>query len=1361
MSRAAGVSHADIEGAQGPSGVRARLRSFERAGERVAGRAALAGVLGLVALAGLGGCVDDPDCGICNPHDLFLESISGVNYASRKVHVLSPACEGPACPAPLSQGHYFIEAIGPCERSEDALASPRGPQEYCRLSPLVTATGLELVFNNLLDPTSIELVRRRPDNPQLYEVYDWKTQVLSLEGPITRFNGDYHVGASGDPDRVTRSVNLSCIDNLRDQGRGFSHDDYEDPATNPCNAVDPATGLPMKLRTEGTITATRGAWDSRALAAASGQTCSNPESGPDTCCSECDLVLSTQVAKYGVRGAVDPGSGAVLEGPQLLRPENLRRPADGSAIVCDVDGDPLVQCRDFVVGVDRSRETHRYAYAWSCEPGEPGCEPQEHALPYYDKLRETHPDERPAWLERRTASCSADADCEAPAGSLVPGAMRCVGHDGQGRACSLPSADPECIEGACVAPWFVSCEAQPDTTGPQGWCIDTRFDDRGAGACWRSTAQFEVCDEDGADCRTAPAGTRLAYCDADQDGRLLAAECCQESLGAVRDEDGELRCDPLLQPNLRPEPRATRNEFLPEVTRDCICTDLDDAPPECRDAVAATCVDEDGRVRPERAGEYAVKLVTRRGGVIYDPAIKGFEWQPADWGGVPRAAVESCAQERGLVPPRTVEDGWRANDAFDQRAENLEDFDRAMCSGQRYTVVFQVPGEGEHVRDKRGNTLLHRSVYTFETPQFHVVPGSGFPSDNLRVGACDDFALSFSNKYDLSPENLAKIELWRVDEAGGLLVPRDGCGLGPVAGGPGCAPTDDARQAAGGDCVPPCLVVDVTAHQQGTLAVRIDPTEFGAVLSPGQRYRVSVPGLADIAQMQDPEAYRAAFWDACGMPLVTGIEGDPTPEYTYDFTIDEPKCKEDLDLDGLQFSCDNAQDVYNRDQADVDHDGVGDVVDLCPVVQSPTLNAADSDRDGVGNDCDNCRQAVKQYNEDADELGIPFSMYARNIPFQGDADGDGIGDACDNCVVVANCEGYGPDMPYAVGQPIAYDDPGRCQRDDDHDLVGDACAGLQLPGAAGPVGFGDADDFDQDGLANLADACPRQPVGDPVECTGSGDCPTGRTCEKVTPADATGWCDHVDTDGDGLGDECDTCPFVENPLQLFDGVEQQGDEDGDFIGRECELSPTCADRTEARPMAFHRVAVSGYCCTVELREEADGTLTDLTGGRTLVDPDGVPVRRDCNEQQEQARQCRRLPSAVVATPGVLALPPGCEAALADAGLSGSQDNPPVRIDEVDGDLVALWEYQCLLPPRDQDLDGVADACDLCPFGWDPENVQYVDANGRLWPKEGAYCNGDYAPDLVCAEVEGEDDGTGTGTGGETETGTEGGSGSSG
>ena len=43
---------------------------------------------------GTSGCIEDSDCGICDPDNLVLESISGINYASRKIHLLDPDCEG-------------------------------------------------------------------------------------------------------------------------------------------------------------------------------------------------------------------------------------------------------------------------------------------------------------------------------------------------------------------------------------------------------------------------------------------------------------------------------------------------------------------------------------------------------------------------------------------------------------------------------------------------------------------------------------------------------------------------------------------------------------------------------------------------------------------------------------------------------------------------------------------------------------------------------------------------------------------------------------------------------------------------------------------------------------------------------------------------------------------------------------------------------------------------------------------------------------------------------------------------------------------------------------------------------------------
>ncbi len=1288
--------------------------------------------------AGASGCINDPDCGICDPHNLILESISGVNYTGDKVHILSPACEGERCPGQLSTGSYFIEDIGPCEETDEALASQRGPEEYCRISPLMSAFGIEFVFNNLLEPSSVELVRRRPDNPNLFEVYDWKTQVLQLEGPITRYNGDYTVGRGSDPDLMTRLVNLTCIDNLRAQGRSFSHADYEDPASNPCNVVDPATGQPMKLQSLGTITSSRGRWDSRAIARGAVANCDTPEDGPDTCCNYCDFALSTKIARYGVLSS-DPAA----DGATLLSRANQRRPSTGTAIECDPMGDRLLACRDFQVGVDRDDETHRFDVWWSCPPDSPGCTRDTTRAPAYDLLRQTHPDDRPAWLEAHAPACSSTTDCQDYDGSGLVG-TECVGTNADGDACSLDADDPECTQGRCRAPWFVRCEADPDTTGPTGYCVDRRFDGRGAAACLEAQAEFRVCNEDGGGCQLAPAGFPIAYCDWNEDRRFDAFECCQQSLGAT--EDGAA-CDPMLQSALAPVARYDRNRTLPDATRECVCAPLSQVEPQCEQVVAASCLDENGDVRPGRLGEYAVKFVTREGGVIYDPAIKGLEWRPADRGAIPRAGLELCAEDRGLIAARNAADGWRAHDDFDQQAETFEDFDRGLCSGQTYTVRFTEPSADapvEAIADKLGNTLAGRSVYTLQTPDFHVVPDSGFPTDNLRIGACQDLSLRFSNKFDMSPENLAKVEVWHIDAEGNYVPPFEGCALGPVAGGASCATTDDERQARG-ECTPPCLVADVAAQETGQLGIRIDPGEFGAVLRIGERYRVWVPGLASADQMSDPAAYAGAFWDVCGMPLVLGTDQSAT-EYTYDFTIDEPKCKEDEDADNVQLSCDNAPAVFNPEQTDADHDGIGDVVDLCPMVAGASSNSADSDKDGVGNECDRCRQTVNQYNEDDD--GVPDYMLVRGNPVQRDTDGDGIGDACDNCVVTANCEDYGPDKPWRLGDPIAYEDAALCQRDDDSDMIGDACVGQQGPGAIGPVGYGPDDDFDQDGLANAVDACPRIFVVDPVACETDDDCPSDRACQRPDP-EAPGACNHPDSDGDTIGDLCDTCPFTTNPMQRTDGFAQEDDADGDFVGQQCETVATCADRNDPRPLAFYEVAVGDRCCTVQLVETPEGLINAQTG-RPLRDPDGIPIFATCDELDELSGTCRPLPASVASMPGVLEPPPGCEEALADAGYASAIDNPALVPADFDGDLDALWGALCFLPQRDQDYDGLGDDCDLCTFAFDPQNLAFIDVNGKLWPRDGRYCNGDYSPDNVCAALDGDEpDGTGTGTGGET------------
>lgn len=1308
------------------------------------------------------GCIRDPDCGVCDPNRLDLVLLSGPNYSGASVHRVAPPCEGPRCPAPFDRAHYFVDEVVDCLETPAALASP-DPEEYCRISPLVATHGIEFVFNNLLDPTSVEQARRKPDNPQLFEIYAWHPDIARIVGPMTRYRGDYVDGDRGTGDRVTRLVNLSCADAVP----GFHEGLLDDPATNPCNRMNGA--VPAKMEVAGEFTAATG----RRSAFSTAQSCSTPTEGPDTCCTSCEWLLSTRIARYGLLAPhVPPPETIEARSAPAWPREAERNPNVGSALTCGSGvPDKFRDCAAFEPAVDRRDESRTWFYRWNCPPGASDEELRAsahpcyvHPLPLYDRLRELHPDRRPtaADVERgayertedRSVACTRTSECTDVHG--LPG-TECIGTHVAGGAClveaSLYAEDGSepgaCTAGECRPEWFVACRADRDTTGTAPLCVDRRFEPRGSAACWDATTDFAVATTcgvpPGPGAPLAPAGTPLGVLDCDRSGSLSASEACQAALG------GDGTCDPYLQPNVQPRPRYGRNPALPSATRDCVCAPLENVDAACREVVREGCYDGD-RYLVARHGQYAVDFVTGNGGVIYDPALKGIQWLPADRGNVPRAEIEQCAERSGsrLVGPTNHRDGWLAH--REASGETMDDFDRALCSGQTYVVEFTEPEAGSHVRDKNGNTLAGKSRYRFETPQFHVVPNSGVPGDTLRIGACDAFQLGFSNKYDLDPENLRKLQLVRIDPVTSQPIPpSDDCPIvAPAAGGPECAASQDeleARIEAGDVCAAPCLTVDVSEHQNGRVRVWIDTAAFELRLQQQTRYRLVAPAVDTLAQaVADPELYRAAFWDACGMPLVR----ERAVPYEYDFTIDPPRCSDDEDRDGLSNTCDNARAVYNPDQGDIDLDGVGDVYDLCPLVPSSRNNTADSDKDGVGNECDNCRRAKETYHV----TSLPLRYAVRNIPHQGDADRDGIGDVCDNCVQVANCEDYGPRRPHRLGDPIADTNTAICQGDDDRDMLGNACQGQTTTDiAAGPVGWGADDDFDQDGLRNAVDACPRQPLDDAIACTSDDDCPTARRCvPRSADTEGDGLCNHTDTDEDEVGDICDTCPEHANGGQIIDGLAEEDDPDGNFVGRICESTlascPTGSPRP--RPFGFYPVRALGNCCTVELvaddagdlwfaREYVDGLQRPLMAPHRTDPRRRVPVRLGCTPDQESAGLCLALPATLVDRPGILRPPTGCdEAFAAHDTIRDPLENLAARHrEESFSTLDALWRTQCFLPQRDHDFDGLDDACDLCPYDFDPENTRYRDETGQVDERRGRYCNGDYSPNARCA-----DDGSG-------------------
>ncbi|MEM6293573.1 MAG: hypothetical protein AAGA54_20030 [Myxococcota bacterium] len=765
----------------------------------------------------------------CGSSNLDLEHISAVNYAGSVVHQLSPACAGSACPAPLDQGSYGAVPIGRCEDSAEALASPRGPEAYCRFAPVALAFGFEVGFTTPPLPDSISRTRPRLDDGQPEE-FAWHTRILQVEGPTTRYAGVWRNGTAEAPDTAV-GRNLTCIENLEALGIDFDPEDLDAV----CSATFDGDGgpTPLRMMAQGVFYPTEGQLESRSLS------CSTPVDGPDTCCSSCDEQLAVRVARYG----------ADAEGAR-------RSPNDATAIECDPDADPLLTCRDFLADVDRSGEIIRHRYEWE------GCT-ADWPLTLNDRLRELHPDDRPSDIEPTFGACEFTEECE--------DGQVCIGTNASGAAClagsGLNGDGGDCQDGVCRLEWFGGCRR---TNAGSDYCVDRRFREIGTAACFAGTVEFEAAGQ------SFPATTRIAQCDLDENGRIDAGNeaeaCCQDALG------NERSCDPLFQTNVEPVARFDRDAELPP-TAQCVCED--DAPDACTSLVEDACEPPVGDGEsPEDAASidaYAFQAVRRRGGVRFADDLNGFDLRLGYAGQQERARPEACAEIRATISGRGPSETWLANASIVPSLDR--DYNVALCSDSTYDFVFAGPDDPEHVRTSDGDTLAGKQRYSVSTSAFLVTPGSGFPTDNLNISACDDFTLRLSNAYDLSAENLRKPELWQVEDMDG-----DAVATTLIAGGPDCDPTATAADVTMGAI--PCLVVDVGDVQIGRLSVQLDPTQFPDVLLVGSRYRIVLPGLEDSAEISDPDAYRAAFHDACGMPLITGDL--PEAEYVYDFTIDSP-----------------------------------------------------------------------------------------------------------------------------------------------------------------------------------------------------------------------------------------------------------------------------------------------------------------------------------------------------------------------------------------------------------------------------------------------------------------------------------------
>jgi hypothetical protein len=181
---------------------------------------------------------------------------------------------------------------------------------------------------------------------------------------------------------------------------------------------------------------------------------------------------------------------------------------------------------------------------------------------------------------------------------------------------------------------------------------------------------------------------------------------------------------------------------------------------------------------------------------------------------------------------------------------------------------------------------------------------------------------------------------------------------------------------------------------------------------------------------------------------------------------------------------------------DEDGDGACELIDNCPGVAN---NQADFDHDGIGDACDDATYIPDEHRACAGLGGDvdldDFCGLYDNCPYvfnqdQRDGDGDGIGDACD----VEECDGIDNNGDGLTDEELP---------DTDDDGVADCVD--QCPGMVDV-------DQDSDGMADCLDECPFDRKNDEDSdnvCANEDNCPFTYNRNQN------------DVDLDGVGDACD------------------------------------------------------------------------------------------------------------------------------------------------------------------------------------------------------------------------------------------------
>ncbi len=480
--------------------------------------------------------------------------------------------------------------------------------------------------------------------------------------------------------------------------------------------------------------------------------------------------------------------------------------------------------------------------------------------------------------------------------------------------------------------------------------------------------------------------------------------------------------------------------------------------------------------------------------------------------------------------------------------------------------------------------------------------------------------------------------------------------------------------------------------------------------------------------------------DACpGFDDSLDTDGDGVANGCDNCPINANPTQADGDGDGVADACDNCPAAANTDQADDDDDGLGDACDdclgdagndpdgdgVCAAVDNcdevPNANQNDADDDGAGDACDTL--CPDDPSNDADDDGICGGMDNcpdTANPLQENADGDGSGDACEEC-------DDDPDKtaPGVCGCGIAEgtccfsaadcNDSDACTEDScvskicQHDDISstcdddDLCTTDSCDSSTGCV-------FNTTVLCDSSQFCePTTGVCEDIPCTIDAECTDGLFCNGLETCDtASGICQEG------------TAPCIDD-LLFCNGLESC-DEAGDSClttGFPCDDEVFCTDDacTEgAQPNI-------GTCTNPENDANCDDGLfcngaetcdavADCQGGTDPCD-DGVECTVDtCGEETDK---CLSVPDDTRCGLDTLFCN-GPETCDPKTGCPPEDDSPCVGLqtcnetddvcegcifaDDCDDDGVDDLEDNCVEVPnplqKDNDLDGVGNACDNCP-----------------------------------------------------------------